>query len=203
MKSTVFFTAVPSAAKSRSDDTLLTGGFNCRTTRQRTQRQSRAATTLEDGNVPSLRDWAEYTSCSPRRRLKSTVNRVSSLRDCSSLVANGQVHSEFIRSDHRNGQIHSKFIHSDHRNGQTTPSLFIPTIGTDKFTPSLFVPTIGTGKLPQVCSFRLSERANYPNFVHSDYRNGQIHSEFIHSDHRNGQITPSLFIIHKKINKST
>ena len=138
MKSTVFFTVISSAAESRSDDTLLTGGFNRRNTEQRTQRHSRVATTLEDGNVPSLRDCAEHSSCSPRRRLKSTVNKVSSLRDCFADI----------------------FVHSPAANKQITPNLFIRQRRTYILPPSLFIRQRRTSNLLQVCSFASGEHAN-------------------------------------------
>ena len=67
--------------KSRRDDTLLTVGFNLRKTQHTTSLQSPAGTTLcRSIQVSSLRD---LVSCVAHfvRRLKPTVNKVSSLQD--------------------------------------------------------------------------------------------------------------------------
>ena len=93
--------------KSRRDDTLLTVDFNLRTGNVPCSQQSPAGTVLlkmkgEQSTiknycslfiipcsltiVSSLRDFAEYSSCRLFRRLKSTVNKVLSLRDISPLT---------------------------------------------------------------------------------------------------------------------
>ena len=66
--------------KSRSDDTLLTVGFNLRTRDAIHSPQSPAGTTQWRNKVSSLRDFGRIVS-SLIRRLKPTVNRVPSLRD--------------------------------------------------------------------------------------------------------------------------
>ena len=66
--------------KSRSDGTLLTVGFNLRTRNALRSPQSPAGTTLWRDKVSSLRDF-EGSIFRLIRRLKSTVNKVPSLRD--------------------------------------------------------------------------------------------------------------------------
>ena len=75
--------------KSRSDDTLLTASFNLRNRKHQPRRDGnrrlknrRLKSTVN--KVPSLRDLFGY-SCN--RRLKSTVNKVPSLRDLFGQVA--------------------------------------------------------------------------------------------------------------------
>ena len=83
-----------SATESRRDDILLTVDFNLRPGYASCALQSPAGTILLPlhwgrvgvGLVPSLRDFAVYSSCWLFRRLKSTVNKVLSLRDISSLT---------------------------------------------------------------------------------------------------------------------
>ena len=89
--------------KSRRDDTLLTVDFNLRTGNVSCPVQNPAGMTLLTINseqltinnycsycsltiVSSLRDFADYSSCRLFRRLKSTVNKVLSLRDISPLT---------------------------------------------------------------------------------------------------------------------
>ena len=74
--------------KSRSDGTLLTVDDNLRTGNASCYQQSPAGTAQWEYNVSSLRDLAQCAPCFSFRRLKSTVNRVSSLRDC--LIINEQ-----------------------------------------------------------------------------------------------------------------
>ena len=67
--------------KSRRDDTLLTGGFNRRSRRYTTMPKSRRdGTTSPIQSVVPAGLWREHRAFLVRR-LKSTVNRVSSLRD--------------------------------------------------------------------------------------------------------------------------
>ena len=68
--------------QSRRDDTLLTVDFNLRTEKSLHSPQSPAGTILlRNKEVSSLRDLGDALFCA-FRRLKSTVNKVSSLRDC-------------------------------------------------------------------------------------------------------------------------
>jgi hypothetical protein len=74
------------AAKSRSDDTLLTVDFNLRNMSNIHILQSPAGTTHRRSNkVPSLRDLGAACSIFVRR-LKPTVNKVMSLQDISPLT---------------------------------------------------------------------------------------------------------------------
>ena len=66
--------------KSRRDDTLLTVGFNLRIGNDSRDIQSPAGTTLSREQVSSLQDLGDVL-LSMFRRLKSTVNKVPSLRD--------------------------------------------------------------------------------------------------------------------------
>ena len=85
-----------SAIESRRDDILLTVDFNLRNvkTLHATSLQSPAGTIQAppqpspngEGVVLSLRDFVVYSSCWLFRRLKSTVNKVLSLHDISSLT---------------------------------------------------------------------------------------------------------------------
>ena len=71
-----------SRAQSRRDDTLLTVGFNLRKeTRHATSLQSPAGTTLCTYNMCRPCGTLVQRSTFPIRRLKPTVNQVSSLRD--------------------------------------------------------------------------------------------------------------------------
>ena len=76
-----------SATESRRDGILLTVDFNLRNVKalHATSLQSPAGTILYLPIVPSLRDFAAYSSCWLFRRLKSTVNKVPSLRNFNSL----------------------------------------------------------------------------------------------------------------------
>ena len=72
--------------QSRRDETLLTVDFNLRKMIDIRSLQSPAGTTHGKGDqVPSLRDLVAVCSIFVRR-LKPTVNRVSSLRDFSSFL---------------------------------------------------------------------------------------------------------------------
>ena len=71
--------------KSHRDGILLTVGFNLRTRNTLHSLQSPAGTTLWKDKVPSLRDFAARVTLY-LRRLKSTVNKVLSLRDISPLT---------------------------------------------------------------------------------------------------------------------
>gem|GEM_PF-4366098 len=65
------------AEQSRRDSTLLTVGFNLRNKTTHTTKSHRDDTSHR--KVSSLRDLSERLPC---RRLKPTVNKVLSLRDC-------------------------------------------------------------------------------------------------------------------------
>ena len=87
------------APKSLRDDTLLTGGFNRRNESAAAYLQSPARTILDTG--------AKYRPCGtwiPRaisavRRLKPTVNRVSSLRDFFPLLLIREINFKIIICD--------------------------------------------------------------------------------------------------------
>ena len=70
-----------SGEMSRRDNTLLTVDFNLRTKNTPRSLQSPAGTTQWEDKVSSLRDCWVSVSCWLLRRLKSTVNKVLSLRD--------------------------------------------------------------------------------------------------------------------------
>ena len=72
--------------KSRRDGILLTVDFNLRTGNAAHNSQSPAGTTQWEDKVSSLRDCWVSVSCWLLRRLKSTVNKVLSLRDISPLI---------------------------------------------------------------------------------------------------------------------
>ena len=70
-------------SKSRSDDTLLTvDAIYGQNGQYRLQPKSRRGRYFTVPVVSSLRDFAACVPCQPLRRLKSTVNKVPSLRDC-------------------------------------------------------------------------------------------------------------------------
>jgi len=71
--------------KSRSDGILLTVGFNLRTKNAVHSPKSPVGTTQWRNKVSSLRDFADRVTLN-LRRLKSTVNKVLSLRDFSPLA---------------------------------------------------------------------------------------------------------------------
>jgi len=74
---------ITDAKKSRRDGILLTVGFNLRTRDTIHSLQSPAGTAQWSVKVSSLRDFADRVTFH-LRRLKSTVNKVTSLRDFSS-----------------------------------------------------------------------------------------------------------------------
>ena len=71
--------------KSRSDGILLTVGFNLRTRGALRSPRSPAGTAQWSVKMSSLRDFADRVTLH-LRRLKSTVNKMSSLRDFSPLA---------------------------------------------------------------------------------------------------------------------
>ena len=79
MKSNLLLNMV--AGKSRRDDTLLTVDFNLRNTNDVRAQESPEGTTL--GSYIMYRPCGTFSMCPafPVRRLKPTVNQVSSLRD--------------------------------------------------------------------------------------------------------------------------
>ena len=95
--------ATETTMQSRRDDTLLTVGFNLRTTNVAHTHDSPARddtcfVSVTDYEVSSHAGLKDERSVSLSRRLKSTVNRVSSLRDFSRIICENPRHPRHLRS---------------------------------------------------------------------------------------------------------
>ena len=95
--------ATETTMQSRRDDTLLTVGFNLRTTNVAHTNDSPARddtcfVSVTDNEVSSHAGLKDERSVSLSRRLKSTVNRVSSLRDLSRIICENPRHPRHLRS---------------------------------------------------------------------------------------------------------
>jgi hypothetical protein len=86
------------SAKSRRDDTLLTVGFNLRKLDDTIARQSPAGTALCSYKCRPCGTWVAG-AVFPTRRLKPTVNKMSSLRDFQPITRH--INFQFLIKNHQ------------------------------------------------------------------------------------------------------